>query len=83
MQNKLPMILSPQISLMSIIKQTYCPNNMDTNLFLFIEPLQINYLFYLGIIFTITLLYLESCGIPLSVTFRIKCAVSFLSTKGA
>lgn len=38
---------------------------------------------YYGIIVTITLLYLDKAGVPLSVIFKMKCAVSGLSTSGA
>ncbi len=36
-----------------------------------------------GTIFTRTLLYLDKAGVPLSVTFKMKCAVSALLTTGA
>ncbi len=39
--------------------------------------------FYFGIMFTITRLYRDNGGLPLSVTFKMKCAVSFFSTTGA
>ena len=38
---------------------------------------------YFGNTSTITRLYLDNVGIPLSVTFKIKCIVSGLSTTGA